>query len=50
MYDAISINNSLACPTSECAVDDDRSAADKGRKPLSCGENRNNDLSDFNIK
>lgn len=33
--DAISTNTSIVCPTSERNIDDDNSAADNGRNPLS---------------
>lgn len=34
--DTISNNKSKACPVSDLKIEDDRKAADKGRKPLSC--------------
>lgn len=33
--DVMSTNMSIACPTSERKIEDDNSAADKGRNPLS---------------
>ena len=35
-YEAISTNMSIACPISDRKIEDDNSAADKGKNPLSC--------------